>query len=297
MYDARNSSNFEGQSGLIFGIITIAVVVTAFFGVLLMPGGDKESAGLLTAQNEAENVILTKLDDRHTKRYVMALSRISPEAAEQLNQDAAEALADGASKNDLARLVQATFNEDISGVMGDLAKVDVRHINEMIGFTKDSLQGLSSSRSKWCKVSTYERMQSQPPEELFDLVLNGMDYTSPLYRFGVQGNAIVFEAVADARDNPVRHGRMTREDKKALEGLALKMMMNPEIQKLARVQSMSPLQKQQVISNTDACKLAIAAIDVVDSLPDGTKGRMWAEGFRQFDRGELSRAMSQFGGF
>ncbi len=298
MYDARGGKSSLGDSGgMLFGVLTIAVVAIAFFGVLMWPNGDAPTTKTASVAPASDYAILTKLDDSNTKRYVRALARISPDAAETLNEDAAAAIARGADEDELAKLVHASFAEDTTAWMKPMAKVDVRYINEFLTYTKDTLRSLSSSRSKWCLASTYEDMGTKSQIEFMNAVLNGFDYGSPLYNYTIEANAILFEAAAEARDNPQSYGKVTSQDEAALQGLAMKLMMNPEIMRLSQMNAMSASQKKQSLGSINICKLGIIGVDAFASLPNGTKGRLWAEGFRQMDSGAIEKAMGQMGGF
>ncbi len=302
MYDARGGKPRGSDSTVLFGVLTIVVVAAAFFGVLFWPTGSGESVTrTIVAENEAgapNHAVLTMLKDKRTARYIAALERIDPSTSKDLNADAARLIARGGSKDDMAKLLQATWRNDTAdNYQRYLARVDVKHINALLDFTQDALGDLSSKRSKWCKAATYENLASKPGTELLDSLINGFEYKSALYNFSMEGNAILFEAIADAKENPKHHGRMTSSDEAAIQGLAMKLMLNPEIMKLSKMSSMSSSGQSDAFRKVNICKLALVAVDAFDSLPNDTKGRLWAEGMRQAKGGDLQRAMGQMGGF
>ena len=89
MYDARGGRSRSGSSdsGLLFGVLTIIVVAGAFFGVLMAPdflGGKSDTSFAANEAGPGATVVTRALPDDATKRYVSALQRVSPQAAQSL---------------------------------------------------------------------------------------------------------------------------------------------------------------------------------------------------------------------
>lgn len=290
MYDARNGGGASGQSALLFNIAMIGVVAIAFFGVLLWPQSEPNNpAGTILAEQDAENAILTVLKDKETKDYVAALTRLSPAAAKRLDREATKAIESGASKQEVALLVNESFNYDLDEVLKQMPSLNVKYINQTIDLTRNGMRRLTSSRSKWCKASTYEKMQHMSQTQAMKFGQSFFDYGTPFYKFALETNTILFNGAAEARQSPVRHGKLTSADEAALQSLMFTMMMDPEVQNLMAMGSGEP--NAQALAQIDICKLGLAGIDAVAKLPDATKGRLWAEGMRQMDSGEIAKQL------
>lgn len=292
MYDARGGG---AKSTVIFGTITLVVVGLAFFGVLLMPNGGKASSPVANIA-QTENAVLDKLDDSATRNYVMTLARVSPRAADQLDADVTAALADKANKDELAVIVMQSFNEDMLLNIRHLAKADVKHFDAMMASFKIGLRGLSQSRSKYCKGSFYEDLANENPEKIQRMVLSEFSYDSAGYKWGVQMNTQMLEAIEDAKANPVRHGKLNSGDEKAMQTLALRLVTDPQVVKIMSLQGADKATAARAARGLDFCRLGVTGIDAIQSLPADTRGRMWAEGFKQIKSGELEKMLMGFAG-
>ena len=295
MYDARGKSS--NQSGLIFGVFTVAVVAVAFFGVLLMPHGKKTGAvpGVAVA-SQPQHAVLTVLTDTPTRNYIVALGKVSPRASERLDADVATAIADGAGKNEIAIMMMKSTQEDLLSEIQHLARADVSHFDKAMQMTKSGLGKLSSSRSKWCKGTTYETFASLGPARVQARIQNEFGYGTPAYAWMLDLNTLLLEAIIDAKANPVQHGPMSPKDQQAMQGVMVRLITNPQIMQLMSVQG-DQAAMMRAMRNLDMCSLGVTGIDAFQSLPRDTRGRMWGEVFSGMDENELQRAMAQMGAF
>lgn len=291
MYDARSSSGSGQKSGVIFGVLTVGVVAAAFFGVLLMPGGDKDKTTLISGAAGADAQLLMVLDDAATKKYVNTLTRVSPRAAKKLDAKVSDALADGADENELAVLVMGAMQADIVSDMKYLAKADIRHIDGIVGASKSSLQKMSSSNSKWCKGSTYESFADMRPAQLEAKVRREFGYGSGAYTWGLDMQVRVLEAIEDAKTNPKSYGRMTAKDEQAVQMLSMRLISDPQIMKLISLGGQDKTAMARAVKGMDFCRLAVTGLGAVQSLPKGTRERMWADAFDQMDLKDLDKMM------
>ncbi len=294
MYDARGRTG--GSSGLLFGGITIGVVAAAFFGVLLMPSGAAGTAPDTVSVAQGSDALLDVLDDLDTNDFVTALNRVAPESAKKLNQKAAAALARGADKDELADLVMASMDADLFANAQYLADADVKHFDAILQLSETGLTQLTGAGSKWCSGAHYEQFATASPDRIEDLIRDQFAYGTGGYRWGVQFNLVLLEAMADAKAHPRSYGAMTAQDQQALQGLAFQMMANPQVMQLMTLQGRGQAEMTRAMRGLDFCSLAQTGIDAVQSLPDGTRSRLWAEGLSQIKGGGLQDAMRQMGG-
>ena len=295
MYDARGKSS--DQSGLFFGILIIAVVGLAFFGVLMMPQ-KSDAANIAADETNQSNVeLLAALDDRSTQTYVATLNRLSPRSAQRLEKDVSRAIKNGANKDELADLVMQSVMTELISNSQHLARADVKHLDALLNLSESGLRTMSRSNSKWCKGAHYERLIGSSPQAMQYMVQENFGYSSPAYDWGIQFNTVMLEAIADSKANPQTYGKITSADERRLQRLAMTLVSNPEIMKLAAIQGGNKAATQRAIRGLNFCSLAVTGIDAVQGLPKDTRGRLWAEGFRQMDNGELEKAMSQMNAF
>ncbi len=294
MYDARGGGT---KSTLIFGGITFAVVGLAFFGVLMAPNGSKKSSPNVPGLAQAQDTpLLAKLDDPITRDYVVTLARVSPRAADQLDADISAALDDRASKDELAMIVMESFSTDMLSNARHLARADVKHFDAMLNEFKSGLRKMAGSRSKYCKGAFYEKLADENPLKIQRMVLGEFGYDSAGYKWGVKFNTQILDAIEDAKANPVRHGRLSAKDEQALQGLTLRLISDPQIVKIMSMQGSDKASAMRAARSLDLCRLGVTGIDALQSLPPGTRGRLWSEGFRQVKSGELEDLMSGFAG-
>lgn len=296
MYDAREKS--MGQSGLLFGVLTIAVISIAFFGILLMPSKSAPGKIASSGTTSSGEQLLAVLDDRSTRKYIIALNRVSPRATKNLDEAANAAIATGASKDELVQLVMESLEAELPNNMRYLAKFDVKHLDTLLSLSESGLRSLSGANSKWCKGAHYESFAGISEQAMERIVMKEFGYGSPIYDWSMQFNAAFLEAIADSKTNPSQHGKPTPSDEIALQTLAMKMVSNPQVMQLATMRGQDQASMQRVMRNLNVCHLALTGIDAIQSLPKETRGRLWAEGVREMNNnGGLEKAISQMGGF
>ena len=297
MYDARDRISEPSQ--IAFGIITILVVGIAFFGVLNWPSGDKVGTRPVAETSAPTSQLASLLDDPVTDAYLTQLNRVSPQSAVQLENVAAEAIATGADKDEIALLVLDSLSGEMASHAKSLAKADVRHFDAMLDISEQGLRSLSQSRSEWCTGAHYESYAGKSPTQMERSIRNVFSYGSPAYEWGLKVNLIALEAIEDAKANPRNYGRMTPADEMALQTLAMRMLTNPQVMQLMTLQGASQAEQMRAVRNLDVCSLAVTGIDALQSLPQDTRARLWVEAFHEMNNGGLERAMQmgQMGGF
>ena len=295
MYDARKSNGGAGQSSLVFGLIIFAVVALAFFGILMMPKGTSNSKPAMPGLAQTDAEFLNILDDNATRKYVTTLTRVAPRSADKLGRDAADAIASGASDDELAFLVMQSLEGDMLKNVRHLAKADVKHFDAFLKMSKGGLRKLSSTRSKWCRGSYYEQFASQSPAQIEQMIYQEFGYGSGGYTWGIGLNTLLLEAIEDAKSNPKSYGSTTAEDDRAMQSLMMRMITNPQIMQLMALQGQDEATITRAVSNLDFCSLGVTGIEALQSLPKETRGRLWAEGFKQMKNGGLEKAMRQMG--
>lgn len=297
MYDARGSQSGGSNSNLMFGLITIAVIGIAFFGILLMPSGNK-SAPVQLSETSAQDseTLIAGLDDPTTQRFLNALNVVSPEFMTDMQTQARKAIARGDSRDDVTQMVMQAYVEELPRLTKYIAKADVAHFDKMLNHTKGGLRQMQSGNGKWCKGATYEKFATMRPAQLQAMMQREFAYGSDGYKWAIGFNALMLEAAADGKANPQTYGAMTSRDEAAMQGVMIKMIADPQVLKLMQLQGASKAEMARATKNLDFCGLGISAINALGGLPKDTRGRMWGEMFRKMNSRDFQRQMQMMNG-
>ncbi|MEO0982595.1 MAG: hypothetical protein AAFX03_08075 [Pseudomonadota bacterium] len=274
MYDARDPKAAGGRSDLLFGAIVIFVVGLAFVigmkGPELFGGGaDRGVASTPTADDPA----LAAFQDKKTRRYINALREFDADEYTRL----ADAV-DGATDKMDARLALFEHNEGLLRRHGaSLANANARHFDAMLSLGQKALQRASNSGSQFCKGSFYANADRMSPRQLRRLGQDLVD-SDELYEFGIDFNILMIEAMEDARTNPANYGEMQPKDQMAIQNMAVSLMSDPQIMSLAMTAQSGD---RSALNNVDVCKLGGSVVRAFKKLPQDTKGRIWADAFRE----------------
>jgi hypothetical protein len=297
MYDARGPQT-GNKSNLIFGAAIIAVIVIAFFGILMMPSGGKSNAPVpMAATSDTSTLtLLGTLDDPATVRFVSTLQRVAPDVAKRLDGEVGDAVKRGADQKEVVTLVLQVIQNDMPAVMRYVEKADVRHFDKMVLHMKTGLQKMQGGGGKWCKGATYEKFADQNPVTVQRMIEREFAYGSVGYQWSMDLSTLILEAAEDGRANPQSYGKMTARDESALQGLMFKMIGDPQVMKLMTMQGASKAEMAKASRNINFCALGVTALSAVNGLPTETRGRLWAEGLRKVKSGDFEKQMSAMGG-
>lgn len=294
MFDARDT-NRKTSAGLGFGILVVALMGILFMGALYFPSLTGEGKRIVPAgtTDAAGNILLDTFRDEPTRAYLRKLDETLPSAAQDLERQVRRATSRGADKVELGLLVLQAGSEGIASNLERLARADTRHFNAMLELSETALRDLSRSGAPYCKGSDLMTFASLPDQQLYAAVFDRVGHGAGLYDFGLAFNSLALEALEDARRNPVTHGRITRSDEQALQGLAFAIMSNPDLMKLLTTEGKSRTEMDKVVASVNFCDMGAKMITQVEALPEATKGRLWAEMLSQAASGQAERTLRQ----
>lgn len=288
-FDARGGSSGSGSNNLVFGIAAVAVVGVAFAGTFML-GGKSSSvpaqAATQTAPIEMAAVkpvsLAPSLTSQEAKAYMIALAAVDADAHEKL----ARKLQRSAGKSESARfdIIGKHAAKTIKANSAYLEKADARHLDRVLSHTRTSLKKASRANSKWCRGSTYVGLENASAAEIKALQNDILNDEKALQTYSFEVMTLLMEAAADGRDNPVNHTKLTSTDEMAIQGVVMSMMSDPQIMPLL-LASQSGQSSEQVLSKLNVCDLGATFVSAVKTLPQDTKGRLWAEIIREAELG------------
>ncbi|WP_300425040.1 hypothetical protein [uncultured Hyphomonas sp.] len=292
-FDARGGEKSSGGNTLVFGAITLTVVAGAFFAVLNLPHSANHAApgSAHTLARMQDAATTTKMEypefsGKSARSFLSALSRVDPAARANLDRRLAKADA-----YDHTKIAIEEAGKVLARHKSDLAKADMRHVDDWLDMTRSQLKSASRSKHRWCAGSRYQDFntasglsgQMAAASDLADL---GSELTD--YSFASISIALV--AIEDAQTRPVKHGNLTARDEAALQGVAMSLMSDPQIMPLLLASGPEGPSKS-ALASLDMCQLGATAVTALKTLPQGTKGRAFAEMVRSadFSGGDLSQ--------
>jgi len=292
MYDARDRNAGMGGTGK-FALIAVGVVASVFMVTLKGPDmfGGQASPHLATAGQTApkQAALAARLTSPDERRVLAALQKLSPKAVSALETDTAQGLAD---RDRRAEAVNQAAGQAIAENIDVLAQMRVSDLDRLATRLTADLKRARQSGSRLCQGATYARLEGQSPGQI-EAWLRAQGFTQARFYDTAMGyNALFLEAVARARHDPARHGKLTGEDEAALQGLMMSLMSDPALMQAAMAPQGSG--RADAARRINVCELGLAMLQGVRTLPEGTKGRAWAA---MFERAEVRRAMQQAANF
>lgn len=291
MYDARKRIP-SGDGNVSFGVATLVVVSAAFFGVWKGPdlfGGGTSGVPHASAASAPEaappsTALAELLPSPDEQRYLAALGRLDPASVDRLE---AKLAAGGLDREAQIEAIHTAAVPALLTNLETLAHISVADLDAMLDSAIVALRRASGSRTPLCQGRTYAALQGKSEAEIEAWFRRQGMSNERFYGWAMRFNADFLEMVERAKANPTRHGKLTRQDEMALQGVMMSLMTDPSI-----MQAMaSGGDEAEAIRRLDVCSVAITALSAVQTLPDETKGRAWAAMFThpQFKRALNSR--------
>ncbi len=280
MYDARKSTGSD-RSNLIFGMVTLAVVSAAFLAVwkgpdMLGSPGAASRAPQVSAAVQASGGVDALATSAEEKRFLAVISRLSPKAYRNIEKRLPAA---GNDRLDRMEVMFVGAYPVLVENADHLGKVSVRDIDRLTNAGIAELQKAQRSGTKWCKGSFLAQFEGKSPTQAADLVYkNGLthDVAAPI---ALAINADFYEMIERARKAPTRHGKLTRADEQALQGLVMSLMADPSVMNAM----MAGDDKKEAMKRLNVCSMGATALKGFRALPADTKGRAWAAMFNHPD--------------
>ena len=282
MYDARGGSNGTGNN-LGFALIVIAVVVGAFVAAFkgpdLLGGGSNSGASSVLSANASGELKLPGLD---TDRLDAALLAYDPALHASVTRQLSGTNLAGLERvsEDIAREISVHIARD----RATFAQMDMRYVDEIVNMTRDGLRSASRGKNRWCQGSSYAEFTNITSEaeitRLGNRLGRELGLANPaVAQYSLNVASILLEGGVDARHNPVRYDAMTPQDEAALQGAMFSLIADPQIMQLMMA-GQTGRDPEEVLASIDVCSLANSLVSAARTLPEDTKGRLWAASIR-----------------
>lgn len=279
--------NSTSSSGNLFAIM-VAVLAIALFAIIVMwPSG----AAKTVVAKVPDTPLTQTLNDRETHQYLAALHRVKPKFANKLQARGEEAIASGATKDELAVLVLETYSTAVEEDLFYLLNADVKHIENILEMSERGLSTLSSKAPQYCRPSSYVRFALMEPDAIATEMASLLGYDSGGYHWMLQFNTATLEAIESGRDKPKKYGRLRPQDEMALQNTMMSLMSNPQVGRLMALQGKSQTEQQRAAMNMDFCGLGTDVLTIVNALPTETKARLLGELQHQAKGTDLKQMM------
>ena len=294
MYDARGGGN--ANNGSIFAIALCGVVAVAFAVVVFWPSGSGSGGGP-TQVVERSLKVKDLFPGDEEQKFAKVLRDVDEDAYLDLENRFRNSSFTVAQRHEV--LMEAAQDVAFDHIDA-LAKSDVKHMDVLIDEIMNGLRKASQSRAKLCQGSTYASLEGMNQMQMGAFMEREIVSNPAVQEFAVKLNRRILEAALDGRKNPKKYGTLNAKDKRALDGLGLKLMSDPKIMKvlMAAGSSSNP---EAVLATLDICDLSVSVLRVVDRLPKETKARLWAGSFAEVKKnGGFDfdpSGLTQLGGF
>lgn len=273
MYDARGPAAAGGSSqNLLFGLLTILVIVAAFAGTFFLPDilGGSARSGPASAAAAPKDRLIARLQAEEPRLATIFthLREADPAGYDRFSSQVSAS----ATQSEIMTITQQWLAESFADADQLITKIDVRHINALTDLSMRGLTELARSGSPYCKVSTWEKYQNMPQAQMqaeFFKLGQSAQPGGKLYEFSLDALVISAQALSEARRSPKSYGPLTAADQMQLQGLVQTFIMSPEIMPLLMAQN-DPAKAR----NIDICGVGTAALRTFRNLPDDLKGRM-----------------------
>ena len=295
MYDARGGSS-SSNSNAVFGAAVIGVVVAAFAAVLFWPS-EPASAPVLVAQTTERVEVTASFESKEERAIALAIAEIDADAYQRFETRLASGEMSIARRDEI---ILEEFSTIVLANVDVIGQADVKHFDAILSDVRKGLQSASRADAKLCKGATYADLQDMKPRQVEAFMRKEFMNNAGVRKFGLKLTHRILDAIADARTNPVKHGKMDASDDRAVQGLVMSLISQPEIMSLAMAAN-SGASADAALAKTNICQLSVAVLKAVDTLPDRTKGRIWAQTFDEVQKqgglGFDPAAMSALSGF
>ena len=289
------NSTLSNSSIFLFGGLVVLVTIGLFAAIVLWPSGEKTQPSEFVL---GENALAQTLNDEPTIQFLEVLHRVKPNAARKLNTQAEAAIETGADKDDLAALVLASYGSDFEDDYQHLMRADVKYLDGMMRMVQRGLTTVSSGAPQYCKPAHYMKFEHMAPEEITHELASLFAHDSLGYRWGMQFNSLLLEAIESGRTSPKKYGRLNEADNQELQKVLLRLMQSHQFAQLAMLQTRSAEEQKSAAMTMNMCEMGKEVIGAFNTLPTETKARLLGGLQHQAKSGQIERilreAQSQF---
>ncbi len=290
-FDARGGPGGSGNTqNLIFGGAVVAIVGAAFGLTFMFAGTSSDPAVPQEAQSIVANIgesgssalAATFEYKREARAYFESLKAVDAKAYGALERKLSRA--SDASDTKRVEIVMQHAASVFKDHSGDLAHANTSHIDNLLDLTRSSLKKASRARSPFCEGERYAGLSSgsaaaqKKAEAMLEDMGTGMN------AFSFEAMTVLMNAVLDARANPVRHGKVTSADEMAMQGVIMSMISDPQVTPLIMARQQGKTE-EEILAGVNFCQLGSTFLMALKTLPQDTKGRLWAKAVKEAELG------------
>jgi hypothetical protein len=260
--------------GIAIGVVVLsaggAIAAPALFGSFA-PGIrpiEQVIAGL--DRNEVEQALAVEaFPDASGKAFMTSLAANFPEDHGRLLDRLADAATAGGDRDDLFAAMNAWSMDFAVTQMPAVSRSGAEGFDRAVSIVSDGLR-IVETRLNGCTPAKL-RSIIEDPDSLDSLtVWNGEGY-----HLTMRANHAIADLAAKGRKADPVDATLTANDMNALQSTFISFMMDEQIMNLVKSASTGgPMDFEN--ANINLCQLGRSVMIKLDSLPDATKGRLWA---------------------
>lgn len=267
--------------GLRTGLIAIGIIGAAFLSAVFLTPSPSSPAPAATKPVQLP-ALESALPDAQTARFLRVFDKASPIRAQTLRLETGTALQNGADAGAAANMLLHALLYEFQTEALTLRYANVDDFDRLIAHLRTGFETLSSSGSSWCQATQVEALLKHSDTELIDVLLAEFEYPGPAYDWALQWGELYLSAAESARQTPTQHGPRSPFDKIVLQqhGVSFgaeQWTLALQIANFSQIEGQGHQQMREIIQSIDVCRLGIAIDDLSTRLPDGVRGRIWAE--------------------
>jgi hypothetical protein len=289
-FDARGGKGPAISSNALFACAVFAVVGGAFLAVLNFPA-PSEKAGtpqsIIAAADTEPSRTQHGLSSKPATYYFETLARLDPSAAAKLQSRLGQA--GGKAGMDPANIVLMHGAAMLKERATDLAHANTSHVDDILVMTRDRLKSASRAGNIWCDGNQYADLDESALRDPAAFEQTFARLEGPLQDYSYELMAHLLLAADDAARNPVTRGPVTHADKAALQGVVMSMLSDPQVVPLIMAAQTSA-DPDELRRKLNMCELGATAMTALKTLPQDTKGRVFADLVKQLAEGNADLA-------
>ncbi|MEL7108661.1 MAG: hypothetical protein AAGL99_05290 [Pseudomonadota bacterium] len=270
----------------IITFIAALLTIGTFVAIVMWPNAPATPADTTPL---TERPLAEALNDELTHAYLTTLHRVEPKLSRELHETAEQAIADGATQDDLAIMVISAYNIGLRHGFDDFIKADVKYFEKMLKLIQTELSSLSFNDSKFCRMASLETLSQQTPEQAIAEIQTMLAYDSRTYQWVLRYSVLKLLAIDDGRTNPKSYKRMTRADKAEFQAMFMRLLRSRSFAQLSTARSASPVAQRQALKTMNLCKVGAEALAAVNNLPPDMKSRMLIELKKMQKKSEIKK--------
>lgn len=215
---------------------------------------------------------LEAFPDDSGRAFMTSLAANFPQQHDRLLDRLADAASAGGDRDELVMAMNAWTMDFAPQQISALGRTGAEGFDKSLAILTDALK-LIESEAGGCNMKTLERYM-QNPSNLTDL----SRYGSEGYKMGMRAGATMVDLAAKGRNAPPINATITPDDENALQSTFLSLMSDPQVMNLIQAGMNANAQNMQAdfAQNLNVCQLARTFIIKLESLPAGTKSRLFA---------------------